>query len=100
MEIEEPAAPADDAGGSTRIRTRAPTQPFLSSANKAGVPELSIPRSPYPVAEAAAVALAAVPPSTDIGTATHGGAGLNGEWYVRGVEGDGSARRQVSDDDL
>lgn len=88
MEIEEPAATTDDTGSST------PTQAFLSSADKAGVPELSIPRSPCPAAEAAAVV--SVPAPAKIGTASQGGAGLNGESDARGVGGGGPpARRQV-----
>ena len=89
VEIEEPppaaaAADDDDAGAS------GPTQAFLSSADKAGVPELSIPRSPRPAADAAAVA--SVPASAS--------AALNGESGARGLERGRTARRQVSDDHL
>lgn len=87
MEIEELAAPDDDAGSSM------PTQAFLSSTDKAGVPKLSIPRSPCRKAEAAAVVT--VPPCDETETAGQGGARLNGESNVRDVAGGGSARRQV-----
>ena len=88
VEIEEPAATPPNGTGSS-----IPTQAFLSSADKAGVPELSIPRSPCPAAEAAAVV--SVPAPAETGTARQGGAGLNGESDAYGVGGGGSARRQV-----
>lgn len=96
VEIEEPAGTTDDAGRST------PTQAFLSSADKAGVPELSIPRSPCPAEAAAAVVLVPACASAEMETAKKGGAGLNGESDVHGhgVGGGRAVRRQVSDDAL
>lgn len=89
MEIEEPAPPADDAGSS------ASTSAFLS-ADKPGVPELSVPRSPCPAAEEAAVVLVQASAGTEM--ARQGGSGLNGKSEGLGVGGGGSARRQVSGD--
>lgn len=99
VEIEEPVDPADGTGSSSS--TSAPRQAFLSSADRAGVPELSIPRSPCPAEEAAAVVSVSAPASADVETARQGvGVRLNGESDGRGAVGGGPARRQVSDDGL
>eukprot|EP00903_Cladosiphon_okamuranus_P006580 g6428.t1 len=88
VEIEEPPATTNDAGGSP------PVQAFLSSADKTGVPELSIPRS---AKEAAAMVSVPASASAEIGLARKGEAGLDGESDVHGhgVGGGRAARRQV-----
>ncbi|CAM9847024.1 unnamed protein product [Ectocarpus sp. 6 AP-2014] len=80
VDIEERAA--SSAGSST------PRQPYLSSAESTGVPQLSVPSSPHPAVAPSAPAETVSPESTG-GTSFGNGEG------VGDLEGSGPARRQV-----
>ncbi|CAM9486518.1 unnamed protein product [Ectocarpus sp. 4 AP-2014] len=80
VDIEERAA--SSAGSST------PRQPYLSSAESTGVPQLSVPSSPHPVVVLPAPAETVTPESA-------GGMSFGNGGGVGDLEGSGPARRQV-----
>ncbi|CBJ32711.1 Dihydrolipoamide branched chain transacylase [Ectocarpus siliculosus] len=80
VDIEERAA--SSAGSST------PRQPYLSSAESTGVPQLSVPSSPHPAVAPPAPAETVTPEST--GGTSFGNGGVVGD-----LEGSAQARRQV-----
>lgn len=85
MDIEERAA--SSAGSST------PRQPYLSSADSAGVPQLSVPSSSHP----AVVPPVILPASAETETPESGGGASFGDGGgVSDLEGTGAARRQVA----